>query len=114
FLDLLGADWDAPDRFTVRADARRFESWERNAAAVAGLRAAVAYARSWGLPAIAARVTTVAAELRDRLGGLPGVAGHDRGERRCGIVSFAHDRVPAEAVAHAAAAAGVNVSVSDP
>jgi cysteine desulfurase / selenocysteine lyase len=114
FLDLLGADWDAPDRFTVRADARRFESWERNAAAVAGLRAAVAYARSWGLPAIAARVTTVAAELRDRLAALPGVTVHDRGERRCGIVSFAHDRVPAEAVAHAAAAAGVNVSVSDP
>jgi cysteine desulfurase / selenocysteine lyase len=114
FLDLLGAEWEAPDRYAVRADARRFESWERNAAAVAGLRAAVAYARSWGLPAIATRVTAVAAELRDRLAALPGVTVHDRGERRCGIVSFAHDRVPAEAVARAARAAGVNVSVSDP
>ena len=114
FLDLLGAEWEAPDRYAVRADARRFESWERNEAAVVGLRAAVAYARSWGLPAIAARVTTLAAELRDRLAAVPGVTIHDRGERRCGIVTFAHDRVPADSVALAARAAGVNVSVSDP
>jgi cysteine desulfurase/selenocysteine lyase len=114
FLDLLGAEWEAPDRYVVRADARRFESWERNPAAVAGLRAAVAYARSWGLPAIAARVTAVAAELRERLAAVPGVTVHDRGERRCGIVSFAHDRVPADELARAARAAGVNVSVSDP
>jgi selenocysteine lyase/cysteine desulfurase len=114
FLDLLGAEWEAPDRYAVRADARRFESWERNAAAVAGLRAAVAYARSWGLAAIAERVTTVAARLRERLAALPGVTVHDRGERQCGIVSFAHDRVPADDLARAARAAGVNVSVSDP
>ena len=114
FLDLLGAEWEAPDRYVVRADARRFESWERNSAAVAGLRAAVAYARSWGLPAIATRVTGVAAGLRERLAALPGVTVHDRGERRCGIVTFAHDRVPADDLARAARAAGVNVSVSDP
>jgi cysteine desulfurase / selenocysteine lyase len=114
FLDLDGAEWEAPDRYVVRADARRFENWERNQAAVAGLRTAVAYARSWGLPAIADRVTTVAADLRDRLAALSGVTVHDRGERRCGIVSFAHDRVPADTVAGAARAAGVNVSVSEP
>ncbi|HEU0172344.1 MAG TPA: aminotransferase class V-fold PLP-dependent enzyme [Acidimicrobiales bacterium] len=113
FLDLLGAEWEAPDRYAVRADARRFESWERNAAAVAGLRAAVAYARSWGLAAIAERVTTVAARLRERLAALPDVTVHDRGERQCGIVSFAHDRVPADDLVRAARAAGVNVSVSD-
>jgi len=114
FLDLLGAEWEAPDRYEVRADARRFESWERNEAAVAGLRAAVAYARSWGLAAIGERVTALAADLRARLGALPGVAVHDRGERQCGIVTFTHDRVPADVAARAARAAGVNVSVSHP
>ena len=79
FLDLLGADWVAPDRYEVRADARRFENWERNEAAVAGLRAAVAYARSWGLAAIAERVTAVAEGLRARLAALPGVTVRDRG-----------------------------------
>ena len=112
FLDLVGADWVAPDRYEVRADARRFENWERNEAACAGLRTAVAYARSWGLDVIGERVAAVAGELRERLGALPGVTVRDRGLRRCGIVSFTHDAVPADDVAAAARAAGVNVAVS--
>ena len=112
FLDLLGATWVATDRYEVRADARRFESWEGNEAARTGLRAAVAYARSWGLDAIEARVTALAAELRARLAELPGVTVHDRGERQCGIVSFSHRDVTADHIAASARAAGVNVSVS--
>ena len=38
----------------------------------------------------------------------------DKGVRRSGIVTFTHDTVAADAVAAAARAAGVNVSVSDP
>ena len=45
---------------------------------------------------------------------LPGVTVRDRGRRRCGIVTFTHDGVPADEVARVARAAGVNVSVSDP
>ena len=114
FLDLLGADWVAPDRYELRADARRFENWEHNEAAVAGLRAAVTYARSWGLTAIADRVTAVAEDLRDALRSIPGVTVRDRGRRRCGIVSFTCDRAAADEVARAARGAGVNVSVSSP
>src|SRR5690606_11256387 len=33
FLDLLGAELVAPDRYELRPDARRFESWESNLAA---------------------------------------------------------------------------------
>ena len=73
FLDLLGADWVTPDDYVLRPDARRFENWESNLAAVAGLRAAVAYARSWGLDAIADRVGTVAETLRGRVAEVPGV-----------------------------------------
>lgn len=114
FLDLAGATWAAPDRYEVRADARRFESWEANEAARAGMRVAVAYARSWGLDAIAERVTALAADLRGRLADVPGVTVYDRGERRCGIVAFAHAAAGADDVAAAARAAGVNVSVSHP
>jgi len=114
FLDLLGAEWIAPDRYELRADARRFENWEANMAALAGLRVATAYARSWGLAAIEERVTAVAAGLRDRLGEVPGVTVRDRGTRRCGIVTFTCDGVDAEAVKRALAAAGVNVSVAAP
>jgi cysteine desulfurase / selenocysteine lyase len=114
FLDLLGAEWVAPDRFELRADARRFESWESNLAAQAGLRAAAAYARSWGLEAIGAQVSTVAERLRAGLADLPGVTVHDRGRHRCGIVTFTRDGVDAAAVRRALAAEGVNVAVSSP
>ncbi|HEX6420414.1 MAG TPA: aminotransferase class V-fold PLP-dependent enzyme [Acidimicrobiales bacterium] len=114
FLDLLGAEWVEPDRYEVRADARRFESWESNLAAQAGLRVAVAYARSWGLSAIGARVSALAARLRERLAAVPGVTAHDRGRRRCGIVGFSHDGVEAASVKQALAARAVNVSVSAP
>ncbi|HEX6425868.1 MAG TPA: aminotransferase class V-fold PLP-dependent enzyme [Acidimicrobiales bacterium] len=114
FLDLLGAEWVAPDRFELRADARRFESWESNLAAQAGLRAAAAYARSWGLDAIGAQVSAVAERLRTGLADLPGVTVHDRGRHRCGIVTFTRDGVDAAAVRRALAAEGVNVAVSSP
>ncbi len=114
FLDLLGADWVTPDGYEVRPDARRFENWESNLAAVAGLRAAVAYARSWGLDAIAERVGTMAEALRGRLAEVPGVRVHDLGRRRCGIVTFTVDGVAADDVQARLRGQGINVAVSGP
>jgi selenocysteine lyase/cysteine desulfurase len=114
FLDLLGADWVAPDGYELRPDARRFENWESNLAAVAGLRAAVAYARSWGLDAIAERVGTVAESLRGRLGEIPGVLVRDLGRHRSGIVTFTVDSVAADDVQSLLRGQGINVSVSGP
>ena len=112
FLDLLGAEWVAPARYELRPDARRFENWESNLAAVAGLRAAVTYARSWGLDAIAARVGTMAEALRGRLAEVPGVRVRDLGRRRSGIVTFTVDGVAADEVQARLRVAGINVSVS--
>ena len=114
FLDLLGADWVAPDDYVLRTDARRFENWESNLAAVAGLRAAVAYARSWGLDAIADRVRTMAEALRGRLAEVPGVRVHDLGRHRSGIVTFTVDGVAADEVQARLRSQGINVSVSGP
>jgi cysteine desulfurase / selenocysteine lyase len=114
FLDLLGADWVAPDDYQLRPDARRFENWESNLAAVAGLRAAVAYARSWGLEAIAERVGAVAESLRVKLAEVPGVLVHDLGRRRSGIVTFTVDGVAADDVEARLRGQGINVSVSGP
>ena len=62
-LDNHAATWVASDRFEIREDARRFENWEFNYAAVIGLGVAVDYALDWGIAAIEARVTALAARL---------------------------------------------------
>jgi selenocysteine lyase/cysteine desulfurase len=112
FLDLHAANWTGPDSYEVRGDARRFENWETNYAGKIGLGAAVEYAGSWGLDAIEARVTALAEGLRERLTDISGVRVHDQGLRRCGIVTFTVDGVPAGDVQRQLSYRGVNTSVS--
>ena len=112
FLDLHAATWTAPERYEIRPDARRFETWETNYAGKIGLGVAIDYALSWGLEAIEVRITALAEGLRERLQALDGVRVHDQGQRRCGIVTFTVEGVPARDVQRRLAASGVNTSVS--
>ena len=112
FLDLHAATWTAPHRFQVRPDARRFENWEKNVAGTIGLGVAVDYALGWGLEPIQQRVALLAGRLRTMLADLPGITVHDRGQDRCGIVTFSSDQQDATAVAAALRGLSINVSVS--
>ncbi|BCB76983.1 aminotransferase class V-fold PLP-dependent enzyme [Phytohabitans flavus] len=112
FLDLHAATWTAPDAYEIRPDARRFETWETNYAGKIGLGVAVDYALGWGLDAIEVRVTALAEGLRSQLREVPGVTVRDEGTRRCGIVTFTVDGVPAAEVRRRLGAAGINTSVS--
>jgi len=112
FLDLHAATWTAPDSYEIRPDARRFENWETNVAAKIGLGVAVDYALSYGIDAIQARVLGLADRLRQRLAQHPGVTVHDQGQRRCGIVTFAVEGVPAAAVKRHLSRSDVNTSVA--
>ncbi|MGP1398048.1 MAG: aminotransferase class V-fold PLP-dependent enzyme [Inquilinaceae bacterium] len=114
FLDLHSADWVAPDRFEIRPDARRFETWEGHVAGKIGLGVAVDYALDLGLPAIRARVDMLAQRLRAGLTALPGVTVHDKGRDKAGIVSFTVDDLPTDRVKAALAARSINVSASTP
>ena len=114
FPDLHSARWVAPDRYVWREDARRFENWEFNHAGLLGLGAAVDYALALGLPAIEARVTELAAELRSRLAAVPGIDVMDLGDRRCGLCTFTVTGRAASDVAQRLRAQAINVSVSDP
>lgn len=107
-LDLLSAEWTAPDRYEIRTDARRFETWERNVAGLIGLGVAIDYALDWGLPAVERRVVALADRLRTALAERQGVHVHDRGQRLCGIVTFTVDGVPPAEVVSRLRAAGVN------
>jgi selenocysteine lyase/cysteine desulfurase len=111
-LDLFGATWSGDRSFEVRADARRFELWETGVAAKLGLVAAIDYALDLGLDAIEERVTVLAADLRTALGAIDGVWVHDRGLRRCGIVTFTVDGMAAADVSQALREAQINTSVT--
>lgn len=113
-VDHYAAHWVAPDRYELRADARRFENWENNYAAKLGLGVAVDYASEWGLAAIYERVQSLADDLRARLAALPGVEIMDIGRERCGIVTFTAAGQDPVRIKRRLAAAAINVSVSNP
>jgi cysteine desulfurase/selenocysteine lyase len=112
FLDLHAAAWVAPNRYEMRSDARRFETWEANYAARIGLGVAIDYAIGLDMTTTWRRIKNVSYLLRTRLSPLPGVIVRDRGVIQCGIVTFTiEDREP-EAIKEALGKQHMNVSVT--
>ncbi len=111
-LDLHAASWVSPDRYEVRADAGRFEMWERDVAAQIGLGVAVDHALGWGIDAIAERDAGLARGLRERLFEVPGVTVRDRGRELCAITTFTVDGIDPEDVRARLRDVGINVSVT--
>jgi selenocysteine lyase/cysteine desulfurase len=111
-LDLHAATLLSPNRYEVRRDAKRFETWESNPAMRLGLGAACDYATSLGLGAIWERVASLAAMFRAELAGTPGVTVHDKGRVKGGIVTFSVDRRTAQEVKAALAAQSISVSTT--
>jgi cysteine desulfurase / selenocysteine lyase len=112
-LDVKSAAWTSPDQFEVASGARRFELWERFVAGQIGLGVACAYAGEIGVEAIGARIADLAGHLREGLSEAPGITVWDQGRRRSGIVTFAHDAIPApEVIAWLREEGGINTSLS--
>jgi len=114
-LDHHAAPGTTLGEYTLRPDARRFENWEFNYAAVLGLGAAVDYALDLGVDSIAARVVGLGAALRAQLAAMPKVTVTDLGrvENQCGIVTFLVDGMgAAEVQAQLLEVGGATVSVS--
>ena len=112
FIDLQAGTWTAAKDFSFRADARRFENWERFFAGQVGLAKAAEYARNLGLQRLYERTQTLAQTLRDGLSRIPGVSVHDLGREKCGIVTFLHEYHDAQDVHRKMAAQHINVSTS--
>ncbi len=111
-IDLRAARWIDGESYDLAPDATRYENWESFVAGRVGLSVAVRYAREIGLQAIEARVTGLAASLRDRLGGVAGVSVRDLGTRKSGIVTLTKHDEAAGALQARLLAAGINTSVS--
>ncbi len=100
------------DGFAWEDGARRFEAFEQNFAGKAGLAAAVGYALGIGMGAIEARLTDLAARLREDLANVPGVTLHDQGMRKGGIVTFSKAGESSADLSARLSRAGINTSVS--
>ncbi|MEM8729037.1 MAG: aminotransferase class V-fold PLP-dependent enzyme [Pseudomonadota bacterium] len=113
-IDHFGAPWVARDRYELRDDARRFETWENSYALRAGLGAAFDYADALGIDAIEARVSDLARFCRDRLAGVPRVTLRDIGHHQVGIVSFSVDGADVHPLVTAMRDAGYVIGASTP
>jgi selenocysteine lyase/cysteine desulfurase len=111
-LDLHAATWAAPDRYEVRRDAKRFETWESSPALRLGLGTACDYATTVGLGGIWERVASLGVMLRSGFADVPGVAVHDKGQVKGGIVTFSVAGRTAAEVKAALAGHSINVSTS--
>ncbi|MFN3745530.1 MAG: aminotransferase class V-fold PLP-dependent enzyme [Hyphomicrobiaceae bacterium] len=113
-IDHFAAPWVAADRYDLRPDARRFETWENNYAARLGLGVAVDYALAIGMEPIMTRCRLLADQLRTELARIPGVALHDLGTERAAIVTFTVAGLDAREVCARLSAQGINVTTSQP
>ncbi|MDA9410115.1 aminotransferase class V-fold PLP-dependent enzyme [Bradyrhizobium sp. CCBAU 45384] len=113
-IDHFAAPWVCRNRYQLRDDARRFETWESNYAARLGLGAAVDYALAIGLDPIEQRCRLLADRLRNGLADISGLTIRDLGRTPGAIVSFTMEGCEADAIVSSAAAAGIAVGASDP
>lgn len=100
--------------YTIRPDARRFETWETNYATRAGLKAACDYALELGLTAIQARCQHLTQLAREQLTEVHGVKLHDLGTKKSAIISFTIDNHDAASIMRKLAESAINVSISNP
>jgi cysteine desulfurase/selenocysteine lyase len=111
-IDATSTSWSNASGMHIDAGIRRFEEYEVPYAAYVGLAAAARQARAIGTHVIEQRVVGLGERLRTELAGLRGVTVRDTAARRCAIVTFTVDGVPADDVVAAAARADVVVNAS--
>ena len=113
-VEVGGAAWTERDGYTLKEDARRFETWEASFALQLGLGRAIDYALELGIDSIWERVRTLGEQLRQELAAIEGIRVHDLGLTKCGIVTFTADGVSAEELQRGLSTQAINVDISKP
>lgn len=113
FLDLHSASWTHINKYKIRDDARRYENWESNIAIQIGLGVAVDYYLETGVNETSNLLCDLAALARTSLAAIPGITVHDIGLKKGGIVTFSHNRLPAQRVKECLAQKNINVSTTN-
>ncbi len=114
FVDNHSAPVVLPDRYELRNDAGRFETWEKNYANVLGLGTAAGYAMGIGIEAIWERIQMLGATARQILDDIDGISVRDLGAVKSGIVTFEVEGRQVLEVRELLSERSINVSTSTP
>ncbi|MEM9981519.1 MAG: aminotransferase class V-fold PLP-dependent enzyme [Bacteroidota bacterium] len=111
-FDAQGATWTAANHYTLVPDAHRFEFFERNYAAMIGLKAAVVYLNTLGITQVFHYNQQLLERLRTQLLRLPKVQVYDYGSQLANIITFCVEGYTLEAIAEKLQQANVYFSIS--
>ncbi|PMX01466.1 aminotransferase [Pseudomonas sp. FW215-R2] len=111
--DVLSAPWDG-QRFTLRDDARRFETSEVSLALLAGLANALEEHQRIGATAIRKRIVELSQPLRRRMKEIPGLTLLDLGSanEQSGLIAFTLDGWDCVALKQALAERRINIGAN--
>ncbi|QXI29815.1 aminotransferase class V-fold PLP-dependent enzyme [Pseudomonas vanderleydeniana] len=112
-LDVLSAPWDGQG-FTLRNDARRFETSERSLVLIAGLANALKEANQLGIARIRGRIQELATKIRDDLRQIPGIELQDLGlpGQQSGLIAFTLEGWDAFALKQRLAESNINIGAN--
>lgn len=113
-VDLRSAKWVSPRVYELRNDAKRFENWENNCAAILGFGAAVDYALDIGLENINVRNNELSTYLREKLSQVKGTHIHAISDHQCAITTFYIKGFEAKDIVKKLRDNGINTSLSEP
>lgn len=111
FLEVWSAKLTSRTHFTMRNDARRFESWEVSFANKIGLTTAIEYLLKLGVENTWQRIQMLSKLLRQELSKISSITLHDVGEQQCGIVTFTHANMTPMVLKKYLRTHNVNISV---
>ena len=111
FLDLHGANWVTTDTYQMRADAKKYETWESNLSNKFGLSLAIQYLNDLGVENVYTSIISLATYFRDALQTIQNIDVRDTGLCQSGIVTFTCKTFSAEQVKNSLSKQGINVSI---
>lgn len=112
-LDLHSAQWVTENKFTLRKDARRFETWESNLANKLGLKTAIDNLNDMNIQLVWVRIQELGKKTRTSLDKIDGVTVQDKGSVLGGIVTFTTNQLTPVEIKNKLRQQNINVSVVD-
>ena len=111
FLDLHSANWKSMGSYEFVRDAKMFECWERNMAAMIGLATAVEYLLKLDVKMVEQRIKQLSLNLREKLSGLTDIKILEKSNNCSGIVTFTKTSISATNLKDGLQKKGINISV---